>query len=199
MPNKATLDGRRQAGAYARSPSDLYSTGEPLAEALPRIEQLGQRLWECACGDGRLARVLESAGHQVVATDKFAWGYGREGVDFLRCRRLLAEDIVSNPPFSLWYEFVEQAMALRPRKAVFLGRLLLQEGAAIGALFDRYLVHVHVARRRVNLAPPGAIDKGHNTKLAFAWYVLRPDKPAADHGRWSVSGFMPRLVSKRQL
>lgn len=190
-----TLDGRRRKGAYARAPSDFYPTGEPLAEPLPRLEALGDVVWEPACGDGRLARVLAQHGIRVIASDVLAWGFGIEGRDFLRCRRLLAPVIVTNPPFSLWREFAEHGLQLGASKVVLLGRLLLQEGAGIGSLFDRHLVRVWVARRRVNLAPEGALDKGHNTKLAFAWYVLQPDKPAELAGSWVSRGFLPRRAS----
>ena len=195
-----TLDGRRRAGAYARAPSDFYPTQEPLSEAVPQLEELGPRAWEPACGDGRLARVLVGAGVQVVATDLLAWGYGRPGVDFLRTRRLLAPVIVTNPPFSLWHEFAAHAVSLRPRLVVLLGRLLLQEGAQIGELFDRHLVRVWASRRRVNLGPAELVrdmeDKGQNTKIAFAWYVLDPSKPADRHGVWETRGFTPRLVPR---
>lgn len=193
-----TLDGRRRKGVYARALGDLYPTTEPLSEQLPGLEDLGPRVWEPACGHGDLVRVLRGAGIQVIATDKYAWGYGREGVDFLTTRRLLAPVIVTNPPFSLWLEFLAHAIALRADKIVFLGRTLLQEGATIGELFDRHLVRVWQARRRVNLAPPGALDKGQNTKLAFAWYVFEPGE---GRGYWEVRGFMPRLVgaSERRL
>lgn len=192
----SSLDGRRRKGEYARAPSDFYPTGEPLSEALPALEHLGHRVWEPACGNGRLARVLVAAGHQVVATDKMAWGYGRAGVDFLTMRRRLAPVIVTNPPFSLWQEFAEHALELGAVKVVLLGRLLLQEGAGIGRVFDRHLVRVWVARRRVNLAPAGALDKGHNTKIAYAWYVLEPDKPAELGAGWTTCGFLPRLGTK---
>lgn len=171
-----------------------------LAEPLAELEDLGPLVWECACGQGDLARLLIAAGIQVIATDLKAWGYGREGVDFLAQRRLLAPVIVTNPPFSLWREFAEHALRLRARKIVLLGRLLLQEGAGIGEVFDRYLVRVWVSRRRVNLPPADQVsdmeDKGHNTKIAFAWYVLELDKPAEDYGRWESRGFLPRLVSR---
>ena len=192
----STLDGRRRKGGFKRSPADYYPTAEPLSEALPSIEDLGKRVWEPACGDGRLSRVFEAAGIRVVSTDLLAWGYGRESVDFLKTRRLMAPVVVTNPPFSHWYEFADHALQLGAKKVVLLGRTLLQEGATLGRLFDRHLVLVHQARRRVNLAPPGALDKGHNTKLAFAWYVLVPDKPAELGAGYLVRGFMPRLVSK---
>jgi hypothetical protein len=195
-----TLDGRRPAGAFARQPSDFYPTAEPLAEPLPGLEDLGPTIWECACGDGRLARVLAAGGVSVVATDLLAWGYGRPAVDFLRTRRRLAPVIVTNPPFSLWREFAEHAISLRPRLVVFLGRTLLQEGAGIGRLFDRHLVRVWQSRRRANMLPGDRqaeqIDKGHNTKLAMAWYVMVPDKPAELGDGWTTRGFMPRLVPR---
>jgi hypothetical protein len=192
-----TLDGRRRKGAYARAPSDFYPTAEPMTEPLPQLEPLGDRVHEPACGDGRLARVLERQGIQVIATDLLAWGYGIAGRDFLRQRRLLAPVIVTNPPFSLWAEFAAHACALRPEKVVLLGRTLLQEGAGIGEIFDRHLVRVWQARRRVNLAPIGALDKGHNTKLAFAWYVFEPGRGT---GCWQTRGFLPeRTGPSRQL
>lgn len=200
----ASLDGRRRKGEYARAASDYYPTEDPLSEVLPGLPllDLGPRVWECACGDGRLARVLAASGIQVVATDLLAWGFGRCGVDFLKARRLLAPVIVTNPPFSLWREFVEHALRLKPRLVVMLGRFLLQEGAQIGEVFDRYLVRVYVSRRRVNLAPGEHAatmeDKGHNTKIAFAWYVLDPEKPIEDYGRWETRGFTPRLVSRSE-
>lgn len=196
----SSLDGRRRKGEFARALSDLYPTAEPLSEQLPALEDLGPRVWEPACGPGRLSRVLIAAGIQVVSTDLMAWGYGRAGVDFLRSRRLLAPVIVTNPPFSHWYEFAAHALRLRPRKVVLLGRTLNQEGAELGRLFDRHLVLVHQARRRVNLAPDEKaaemVDKGHNTKLAFAWYVLVPDKPADLGDGWVTRGFLPRLVPR---
>lgn len=195
-----TLDGRRRKGEYARAASDFYPTAEPLSEQLPQLEDLGARVWEPACGNGRLSRVLVAAGLQVVSTDKLAWGYGRAGVDFLSTRRLLAPVIVTNPPFSLWHEFAAHALDLGPKKVVLLGRTLNQEGAELGRLFDRHLVRVHQARRRVNLAPDekaaAMVDKGHNTKLAFAWYVLVPDKPRALGNGWVTTGFLPRLVPR---
>ena len=195
-----SLDGRRRKGAYARAPSDFYPTAAPLSEKLTDLEELGSRVWEPACGDGQLAQVLVAAGVQVVATDLLAWGYGRPGVDFLKTRRLLAPVIVTNPPFSLWREFALHALSLRPRLVILLGRVLLQEGAQIGELFDRHLVRVWVSRRRVNLAPgdhvADMVDKGHNTKLAFAWYVLDLDKPADRHGVWETRGFTPRLLPR---
>jgi hypothetical protein len=193
------LDGRRpKTSAYERQAHDHYTTGEPLTESLLDCEPLGPIVWEPACGDGRMARLMIDAGMEVIATDKYAWGYGEPGVDFLRCRRLRAPIIATNPPFSLWREFAAHALDLGADKVVLLGRTLLQEGARLGEdIFDRYLVRVWQSRRRVNLAPPGALDKGHNTKLAFAWYVLDRNKPAADYGAWTVRGFKPRAPSKR--
>ena len=195
-----TFDGRWRKGEFVRAAADLYPTRNPLAEPLPLLEDLGPRVWEPACGHGDLARVLLAAGLQVVATDKYAWGYGREGADFLKTRRLLAPVICTNPPFSLWREFAEHALSLRPRLVVLLGRTLLQEGAGIGRVFDRNLVRVWQSRRRVNLAPShkavDMVDKGHNTKLAFAWYVLQPDKPAELGDGYTVRGFVPAIVSR---
>ena len=56
-------------------------------------------IWEPACGDGAIARVLERAGHRVIATDLIDRGYGEAGVDFLTTAEPRARHIVTNPPY----------------------------------------------------------------------------------------------------
>ena len=50
-----------------------------MTEALLRTVCLPKRIWEPCCGDGAMARVLESHGHHVVATDLVDRGYGEGG------------------------------------------------------------------------------------------------------------------------
>jgi hypothetical protein len=60
-------------------------------------------VWEPACGDGAMVRVLEEAGYEVRGTD-IAHGH-----DFLESD-MRAGSIVTNPPFSLLEGFVRHGL-----------------------------------------------------------------------------------------
>ena len=48
---------------------DLYETPAVAVEALLRVEQIPQRIWEPAAGRGAIVNVLRRAGHEVIASD----------------------------------------------------------------------------------------------------------------------------------
>lgn len=90
-----------------RKKSDFYPT--PLEAFLPLIPFLPAKakIWEPACGDGRLIKAMRDAGLDADGDDLLSSGQ----YDFLEdsTRR---ECIVTNPPFSLAKEFIEQACKL---------------------------------------------------------------------------------------
>lgn len=107
---------------WVRKPADLYPTPVDATESIiPLIEALGVKtVWEPACGDGRLSRVLEWHGLEVTSTDIREYpGYGEGGVDFLDPNAGYYQGkefdaIITNPPFSLAEEFVVQALKFSP-------------------------------------------------------------------------------------
>jgi len=70
------------------------------------VVDLGPRVWEPACGDGSIVKVLVEAGHDVRATDL------RTGVDFLASDQPWDGAIVTNPPYSHWDAFTHHALDL---------------------------------------------------------------------------------------
>jgi hypothetical protein len=76
-----------------------YPTPPRGARALLARESFGGVLWECACGDGAISKILEAAGFEVVSTDLMDRGYGRGGHDFLADNTTLADHIITNPPY----------------------------------------------------------------------------------------------------
>lgn len=97
-----------------RLPNEFYPTPPEATRALLSVEQFDGDIWEPACGDGRIAKVLTDHGHAVVSTDLHAYGHGEPGVDFLRERVSRAKHIVTNPPygFGLADRFVRRALSL---------------------------------------------------------------------------------------
>ena len=86
---------------HDRRSHDFYPTPDWVTQALLKHVTLRGRVWEPCCGDGAMARVLERAGHKVVATDLVDRGFGRGGVDFFECSSFPAgcRTMVTNPPY----------------------------------------------------------------------------------------------------
>lgn len=125
---------------WERKPADLYPTPVDGTESIiPVLEVMREhmdlasndqcRVWEPACGDGRMARVLDWHGFNVFGSDfRETPGYGFGGIDFLkdqpRTTGLIPHDsfdiIVSNPPFSLAEQFIRRALSITPNVAMLL-------------------------------------------------------------------------------
>jgi hypothetical protein len=60
-------------------PEGFHPTPPRAVRALLTVEAFVGVIWECACGDGAISRVLEAAGHQVISTDLVDRGYGCGG------------------------------------------------------------------------------------------------------------------------
>ena len=83
---------QRESG-YKRVDRDCYETPEWVTRALlPHLGNINS-VWEPAAGSGKMARVLEAAGLQVLSTDISA------GQDFLLAGEQSVDAIVTNPPY----------------------------------------------------------------------------------------------------
>jgi predicted RNA methylase len=96
--------GKHETG-FARIERDFYPTPAWVIEALAEhIDLAGMRIWECACGDGRMVEALEATGASVYASDIEDRGcVGLDAVlDFVAAGMPKAEHfdgLVTNPPF----------------------------------------------------------------------------------------------------
>lgn len=97
-----------------RAAHDFYPTPPEATHALLSEEVFHGSIWEPACGDGAIARVLQGDGYQVVSTDLIDRGFGIGGIDFLKETRPRARNIVTNPPYGrgLADSFVAHALNL---------------------------------------------------------------------------------------
>jgi hypothetical protein len=106
-----------------RSKNDFYPT-EPegtitLIDHLDLLDPVDgfkrDRCWEPACGQGHISKVLMAMGFDVISTDLVASerGYGQD-LDFLTTTELLADYIITNPPYSLLNEFIRHGLELNP-------------------------------------------------------------------------------------
>jgi hypothetical protein len=97
-----------------RIPNEFYPTPPEAVRALLSVETFDGSIWEPACGEGAIAKVLAASGHRVISTDRYAYGFGETGVDFLAEQRPRARHIVTNPPYGngLADAFMVKALAL---------------------------------------------------------------------------------------
>jgi hypothetical protein len=152
---------------------DFYPTPPAGTRALLAVERFDGPIWEPACGDGSMAKVLEAAGHEVIATDLVNRGFGAPQIDFLMEWQSLAPNIVTNPPFKLAEQFVNRALALTSGKVAILARLAWLEGRQRRAFFEATpLARVWVFSGRLHMTKgevPGV--RGAGGMIAFAWFV----------------------------
>lgn len=177
-----------------RETHDFYPTWPAATKALLSVERFDGPIWEPACGDGAMSKVLEAAGHEVISTDLIDRGYGEGGRYFLMEWAPRAPNIVTNPPFRWAVEFTDRALMLtrpsvndavaagaigaswvapRTHKVALFLRLAFLEGVERGRWFPKTpLARVWVMSRRVPFAKGEAATEATQAgPLAFAWFV----------------------------
>ena len=164
---------------FQREENDFYAT-DPMAieAALPTLQRLGlqQDVWECACGQGHISKVLHEKGYRVKSSDLINRGFG-EVQDFLTCNEPFKGDILTNPPFKSAVEFVKHGMGLIDAKAKIFLFLKIQflESRARKELFGQYppkFVAVYSERQKCAMNGDFAsYCKNANTQC-YAWFVF---------------------------
>ena len=132
-----TTNGDSSHSSRERETSDYYATDPKAVEQLLELESFSNAIWEPACGEGHISKVLKEHGHYVRSTDLVDRGFGEGGIDFLMQGERWRGDIITNPPYKLAQEFVEKAIQLidhRAKVAMFL-KLTFLEGQARYKLF----------------------------------------------------------------
>jgi hypothetical protein len=157
-----------------RELNDFYQTPPEGTRALLAVERFHGPIWEPACGDGSMSRVLEEAGHHVVSTDLVDRGYGTPRVDFLLEHERRAPNIVTNPPFKNAEEFALHALRLSAGKVAMLCRLAWLEGdGRRRRIFAQTpIARVWVFSRRLRMQRGRQMLAGESGGMqAFAWFV----------------------------
>ena len=159
-----------------REPNDFYPTPPYATEALLSVEKFGRCIWEPACGDGAMSKVLEKAGYLVTSTDLVDRGYGSPRVDFLMEYGVAGPaDIVTNPPFKLLVPFIRKACELTYGKVAMLARISALEGLERRKMFEETpFARVWVFSRRLTFKRGETTTHGGGM-LSFAWYIWDRD------------------------
>ena len=168
--------GARNYAQNERETNDYYATEPKAATLLMQLEDLSPLIWECACGEGHLAKEFEKAGHKVYATDLIDRGYGYV-TDFLSTKAppVPGFDIVTNPPYSKAQEFVEHALEIleNGRKVAMFLKIQFLEGKARRKLFDSQPPKViYVSTGRLKCAMNGDFERyAKSNAICYAWFI----------------------------
>jgi hypothetical protein len=168
---------------------DFFPTPAWATHALIDNEKFKGDVWESACGNGAMSKVLEQAASSVTSTDLFKRGYGEAGVDFLEAD-WCADNIVTNPPYNAAEGFVRSGVKLARRKFALLLRLAFLEGAnrANTIFSESPPARVWVFSERITFYPAGAVQQGSGT-TAYAWFVWDKDAAGGTELKWFKPGY----------
>ncbi|MCO5129603.1 MAG: hypothetical protein M9932_03440 [Xanthobacteraceae bacterium] len=174
---------------------DFFPTPRWATYALIDNENFSSEIWESACGDGSMSRVLEETGQAVYSSDLYDRGFGDSGIDFLSPQRM-AENIVTNPPYNCAEGFVASGVKHSRKKFALLLRLAFLEGAnrANTIFAEMPPSRVWVFSERITFYPSGIEPKGSGT-TAYAWFVWDKNSPGSTELKWFKPGYRKRYAA----
>lgn len=159
-----------------RKKSDFYETPYSITSQLLEVEQFSKPILEPACGNGAIEKVIG----ECVAYDKEK--------DFL-LEENKYPSIITNPPFSLAFEFIQKAKKVATEKIAFLLPLSYLHGKK---RFDYVyqdkefpLARVYVFTRYPMLGDRLRDDGKYRTgMMVYAWFVWDKNHTGEPIIRW---------------
>lgn len=151
---------------YRPGPLDnCYTPAIALQPLLPYLSR-NKVIWECADGAGHISNALKQEGLQVVSTSI------ETGHDFLTCVPPEFDIILTNPPYSLKYEWIARCYDWFLNMGKPFALLLPVDflGAAKGqAQLQRGDPKIILFKRRINFIL--ANGKNSGAQFATAWFT----------------------------
>ena len=174
-----------------RVENDFYATHPDSTKALLKVEELIYPALEPACGEGHISKLLNE--DLIQSCDLVYRGYGIGGSTNFLTDDIIGEfnTVITNPPFSLFQEFVEKALIIAKKKIIMFGKLQALEGKKRGTFMQNSpLKTVYVFKARQQPLRNGSeIDeltgsKMNSNTMAFAWYVWEIGYTAKPQIEW---------------
>ena len=177
--NKATpfaIIGASNHSESEREQNDFYATEPSAIDDLLRFETFNVNVWECAVGQGHLAKRLSEVGYKVKCSDIIDRGYhGTEVLDFLKSNEKFNGDIITNPPYKYCTEFILKALDSiqdGAKVAMFLKVQTLEGQKRYDEIYKKYRPKtVYVFTKRKKCVKNGDFGKGYSSAICFAWFV----------------------------
>jgi hypothetical protein len=160
-------------------PSGYDSCQTPPYALEPLLPYLNQRyiVWEPARGEGLLATAINDAGFRTIGTDI------TEGLNFFEYEPQDWHCIITNPPYSIKYEWIQHCYDLEKAFALLVP-LETMGAAKAQKMFKKYGAKFLLLDKRVNFKMP---DKGWGASGAqfpvmwLTWQLPLPDTITYGH------------------
>ena len=178
---RATLGVVQIGNTADRETNDFYATHPIAVELLLQHYELPYCIWECACGAGHIAKVLQEAGHYVYATDLINRGYGTADVDFLATETVpdWCKCILTNPPYKYTTEFVLHSLELLPTGGICCMLLNISYLSGITRyqkIYSKYPPKmIFVFTGRVHCAKNGDFKQFGDSAINYGWFIWEKD------------------------
>jgi hypothetical protein len=182
--------GKHETG-YARVERDFYPTPAWVTAALAEhVDLASARVWECACGDGRMFEALKGTGASVYSSDIEDRGYvGLDAVlDFLTADPPAPFDkIITNPAYGERNRLAEKFVEVGLHHIAGGGLLaLLLPNDFDSAVTRRHLFaecsafagKIVLTKRIVWFKPPPGVRQ-KNPKENHSWFIWRRPRSLA--------------------
>ena len=168
---------------------DFFPTPAWATYALIDNEDFKGDIWECACGNGAMSKVLSESNPKVASSDLYDRGFGEVGHDFVTSNRR-SKNIITNPPYNSAEGFVHSGLKNSSKKFALLLRLAFLEGTnRQRTIFTKYPPsRLWIFSERITFYPHGAVQKGTGT-TAYAWFVWDKDAPGSTELKWLKPGY----------
>lgn len=165
-----------------RPKSDFYQTPYSLTRLLLQKEPLSGTIFEPANGKGAIEKVLVEEGYGVFTSD-LPYDFLKHSVDSQ------FDTIITNPPYSLAFEFIQHAKKVAKEKIIMLLPLSYLHGKKRydNIYQDREfpLARVYVFTRYPLLESTVREDGKHKTgMMVYAWFVWRKGYDREPVIRW---------------
>ena len=174
---------------------DFYATPPWAVALLLDHEPLEGSIWEPACGDGAISKVLEARCADVTSSDLHDHGYGVSGQDFLAVTATDSVDnVITNPPSILAEDFFRVGYQVARRKLCLLLRTVFLESVRrYHTIFQPTPpARVWVFTKRLSMYPRGYAVKNPGT-TSYAWFVWDKAHRGATVVQWLPPGSKPRV------
>ena len=162
-----------------RHVQDYYPTHPKVTEALLKREIFDGSIWENACGEGYMSKVIKDFGYNVFSSDIIDRGYGEGGVDFLNddvIKRFGKYDnIITNPPFKHFDKFVVQSKKVATKKIAMLGKTQYLQGVKRFQIFtDKKfpLKTIYQFGGRFSFQKNTIEQMSNLGMIPYAWYIF---------------------------
>ena len=176
-------------GSLDDFPTPPWATRALIEHVLYPLDMSHLTAFEPACGRGHMVRALQEYFAEVHASDVCDYGVipKQRVSDFLAPQYLpdYMDWIITNPPFRLAEEFVEQGLKLAGRGvAVLVRSAFLESVGRYERLFRRYPPSI-VAQfvERVPMHRGRLLEKG-STATAYCWLVWDKIRPMNPEFKW---------------